>query len=119
LVRTLCTHCRQPFTPSRDELPPDFPFDALKKGTPLYRAGGCRACRNVGYSGRVGIYELLVSTDRIRQLAHDRVGTWAIKKAAMEEGMLTLRQDGWIKVISGRTTVDEVLRVTKGDVIAK
>ena len=119
LVRTLCTHCRQPYTPSRDDLPADFPFDALKKGTPLYRTAGCRACRNVGYSGRVGIYELLVSTDRIRQLAHDRVGTWAIKQAAVEEGMLTLRQDGWVKVISGRTTVDEVLRVTKGDVIAK
>jgi general secretion pathway protein E len=120
LVRTLCEHCKQKFSPSRDDLPQDFPFDHWKKsGQPLYKAAGCRSCRNVGYSGRVGIYELLVSTDRIRQLAHDRVGTWSIKQAAMEEGMLTLRQDGWIKVVNGRTTVDEVLRVTKGDVIAK
>ena len=90
-----------------------------KRGTPLYKHTGCRACRNSGYRGRLGIYELLVTTNRIRQLCHDRVGTWALKQAATEEGMLTLRQDGWIKVLNGRTTLEEVLRVTKGDLVAK
>jgi general secretion pathway protein E/type IV pilus assembly protein PilB len=63
----------------------------------------------------VGIFELLISSDRIRQLAHDRATAWEIRRAALEEGMTTLRQDGWRKVLTGRTTVEEVLRVTKGD----
>ena len=114
-VRTLCQHCRKPYQAAREDLPSDFPFDELReRGTPLYKAMGCR-CRQLGYLGRLGIYELLVTSNRIRQLTHDRVGTWSLKQAATEEGMLTLRQDGWIKVLNGRTSVDEVLRVTKGD----
>ncbi len=115
LVRTLCPECRQPYVPKRDELPRDFPFQAVEDGAKVYRPGGCRACRHVGYSGRVGIFELLVSSDRVRQLAHDRASSWAIRKTALEEGMTTLRQDGWRKVLAGRTTIEEVLRVTKGD----
>ena len=88
-----------------------------ERGTPLYKEVGCRACRQLGYTGRLGIYELLITTNRVRQLCHDRVGTWALKQAAQEEGMLTLREDGWIKVLNGRTTVEEVLRVTKGDLV--
>jgi general secretion pathway protein E/type IV pilus assembly protein PilB len=82
----------------------------------LFRSVGCRACRNVGYAGRMGIYELLITTNKIRQLAHDRASTWAITQAAHEEGMITLRQDGWRKVLSGRTTIDEVSQTTKGDI---
>jgi general secretion pathway protein E/type IV pilus assembly protein PilB len=119
-VRTLCQQCRKPYHAKREDLPSDFPFDELRqRGNPIYAHAGCRACRQTGYSGRLGIYELLVTTDRIRQLCHDRVGTWALKQAATEEGMLTLRQDGWIKVLNGRTTVEEVLRVTKGDIVGK
>ena len=69
----------------------------------------------MGYSGRLGIYELLVTTDELRQMAHDRVSTWEIKKAAMAGGMKTLRDDGWLKVLDGHTSVEEVLRITKGD----
>jgi len=65
----------------------------------------------------MGLFELLVSSEEIRQLAHDRASTWAISRAAMDQGMRTLRQDGWRKVLDGRTTVDEVLRVTKADTI--
>ncbi|MCS7305132.1 MAG: ATPase, T2SS/T4P/T4SS family [Thermoguttaceae bacterium] len=116
LVRTLCPHCKQPFTPRREELPRDFPYEQLlANGGKIYRPVGCRACRHVGYLGRVGIFELLVSSDRIRQLAHDRATAWEIRRAALEEGMTTLRQDGWRKVLAGRTTIEEVLRVTKGD----
>jgi general secretion pathway protein E/type IV pilus assembly protein PilB len=118
LVRTLCQQCRTPYQPKREDLPSDFPFDDFKqRGTPLYKETGCRACRQMGYTGRLGIYELLVTSNRVRQLCHDRAGTWAVKQAAQEEGMLTLRQDGWIKVLNGRTTVEEVLRVTKGDLV--
>ncbi len=116
LVRTLCKRCKEAYTPRGDQLPPDFPFDQLARhGGQLYRNAGCRACRHVGYSGRVGIYELLVATEKIRKLAHDRASTWDIRRTAIEEGMVTLRQDGWKKALDGRTSVDEVLRVTKGD----
>lgn len=116
LVRRLCPECREPYTPARDELPRDFPWDQLE-GQPLYRAGGCRRCRDVGYSGRMGVYELLVNSERLRELAHDRASTWEIKKAALAEGMRSLRDDAWAKAIAGRTTVEEVLRITKGDLI--
>ncbi len=81
LVRTLCKHCKQPYHPAADELPADFPRDALG-GKPLYRPVGCRECRQVGYRGRVGLYELLVTTEEIRQLSHERVSSWAIQQAA-------------------------------------
>jgi general secretion pathway protein E/type IV pilus assembly protein PilB len=88
-------------------------------GGRLYRHRGCKACRQLGYQGRQGIYELLVTTNKIRQLAHDQKGTWEIKAAAAEEGMRSLRQDGWLKVLEGTTTLDEVLRVTKGDTLMR
>ncbi|MGA2798760.1 MAG: ATPase, T2SS/T4P/T4SS family [Thermoguttaceae bacterium] len=116
LVRTLCNQCKEPYHPKREDLPRDFPFDLLPPGTPLYRKTGCRACRHVGYSGRVGLYELLVTTQRIRELSHQGANSWSIAKAAVEEGMRSLRQDGWCKVLDGRTTIDEVAGVTKGDI---
>src|SRR4029079_13833049 len=118
LVRTLCPHCKQAYEPHREDLPEDFPLDKLSEmGGRLYRHRGCKACRQLGYQGRQGIYELLVTTNSIRQLAHDRKGTWEIKAAAAQEGMRSLRQDGWVKVLEGTTTLDEVLRVTKGDTL--
>lgn len=115
LVRTLCKECRKPYMPFKDELPSDFPEEALANGEPLYRPGGCRNCRGTGYSGRLGIYELLETSDEIRQLANDRTGTNAIRQAAIANGMKTLRHDGWNKVARGVTSIDEVLRVTKAD----
>ena len=114
LVRRLCPHCREPYTPPRDKMPADFPWEKLED-RPLYRKVGCRECRHVGYSGRMGIYELLLTDNTIRQLSHDRASTWKIKQAAVNRGMRTLRDDGWRKAIDGQTTVDEVLRITKGD----
>ena len=117
LVRRLCTQCKESYVPDESELPSDFPKEKLKEiGGKLFRSVGCRACRNVGYAGRMGIYELLLTTNKIRQLAHDRASTWAITQAAAEEGMTTLRVDGWRKVLSGRTTVKEVAETTKGDI---
>lgn len=116
LVRRLCPHCKEAFRPHTDDLPNDFPWDKLGDGK-LYRAVGCRNCRNVGYSGRFGIYELLVTTEDVRQLAHDRVSSFEIKKAALRNGMRTLRMDAWDKAIQGQTTVEEVMRATKGDTI--
>ena len=118
LVRTLCPKCKQAYRPAADVLPPDFPLDLLnERGGELFRPVGCRACRNTGYGGRHGIFELLVTTDPIRQLVHDREGTWAIKNAALAAGMKTLRQDGWLKVLAGSTSLEEVAGSTKTDTI--
>lgn len=117
LVRRLCKECCRPFRPSPDELPPDFPTDKIHDS--LYKPVGCRKCRNVGFLGRMGIYELLVTDERVRQLAHDSASTWEIKQAAIDAGMRTLREDGWLKVLRGDTAIEEVLRVTKGDRLLK
>jgi general secretion pathway protein E/type IV pilus assembly protein PilB len=81
----------------------------------LHAAQGCRECRELGFAGRQAIFELCVSTDAVRQLAHDRASSWEIRSRAIADGMRTLRQDGWRQVIEGVTTIDEVVRVTKMD----
>lgn len=116
LVRLLCPECREPYYPTRDEVPADFPLDrCIEEGLPVYRAGGCRHCRETGYRGRAGIFELLVADDEIRQLAGQRTPSNIVKQAAVRAGMRTLRHDGWLKVLRGQTTIEEVLRVTKAD----
>lgn len=113
LVRRLCPQCRETYEPVADDLPADFPWD--RKTGPIYRPVGCDHCRGTGYRGRMGLYELMVSDERVRDLATQRCATNVIKEAAMAAGMQTLRGDGWDKVLSGVTSVDEVLRVTKAD----
>lgn len=113
LVRRLCD-CKKTVSISEIDVPADFPKEELANRT-IYQPVGCRECRNVGYRGRLGVYELLVVDDALRQLAHDRVSTWEIKKAAIAAGMKTLRDDGWAKVLQGHTSIDEILRITKGD----
>ncbi|HJQ78481.1 MAG TPA: GspE/PulE family protein [Lacipirellulaceae bacterium] len=116
LVRTLCPKCKEAYRPNREDLPKDFLWDEYeRRGEPLYRPRGCRGCRQLGFEGRQGIFELCVTTDAVRQLAHDRSSSWEIRQAARKDGMRTLREDAWLKVLSGITTVDEVLRVTKSD----
>ena len=117
LVRRLCSSCAQEVNKNDLDLPADFPHEMFED-RPIFGPGKCRECRNVGYRGRLGIYELLVTTEKVRELAQDRASTWALKKAALSEGMKTLRDDGWLKVADGRTSVDEVLRITKGDRIS-
>lgn len=118
LVRRLCPHCKVAVTPTKDDMPNDFPWDRLD-GRPLYEPKGCRECRNVGYAGRMGIYELLVTTEGVRQMAHDRCSSWEIKQAGMKDGMRTLRYDAWRKCFEGSTSLEEVLRVTKSDQFAE
>ena len=116
LVRRLCSKCRVPYQPDQEELPKDFPWELFESGgQPLYHPQGCRSCRNLGFAGRQGIFELCPTTDAVRQLAHDRASSWDIRQAALNDGMRTLRQDAWLKVLDGTTTVEEVLRVTKSD----
>jgi general secretion pathway protein E/type IV pilus assembly protein PilB len=116
LVRRLCPHCKETYRPTPENVPEDFPLDKVPSGG-IYRAVGCRECRNVGYWGRLGIFELLVTTEKVRQLSHDRSSTWVINQASLDEGMRPLREDGWLKVLDGRSSVEEVVRVTKGNTL--
>ncbi len=116
LLRRLCHHCREEYMPPKSEMPADFPWDRLGD-RPLYRQVGCRECRSVGYSGRMGIYELLVTNESIKNMALVRASSWDIRKEAVKNGMRTLRMDAWDKVVAGDTGVDEVLRVTKGEAL--
>ena len=115
LVRRLCDTCKQPVNLDDIELPHDFPRDQVDGD--IFSSTGCRECRNVGYSGRLGIYELMLTTDEVRDLATQNASSWELKKIAVSNGMNTLRDDGWRKVLAGKTSIDEVLRITKGDQI--
>jgi general secretion pathway protein E/type IV pilus assembly protein PilB len=116
LVRTICPDCKAEFYPEHHEVPKDFP--QVEGRLKLWKGAGCRACRQTGFRGRSGIYELMVTGDTIRDMVVERVNASAIRNQALKEGMITLRQDGWRKVLQGKTTLDEVARVTAGDIIA-
>lgn len=113
LVRRLCTHCARPLV---SEGPAEFarlgiaPDDAI--GATIRSAVGCEHCRDTGYRGRVGLFELLAVDESIRGQVNARATASAIKQRASDSGMRTLRDDGVAKVLEGRTTIDEVLRVT-------
>ncbi len=115
LVRVLCKSCRRP-RPSGDAFVAGagFPVDRIG-GTPIFEPGECEKCRHTGFHGRTGIYEVLLVTDEIRPMIVGRVTSNVIKQKAMAQGMKTLRDDGWDKVLRGITTVEEVLRVAEED----
>lgn len=112
LVRVLCPLCKAPYKPAEDDMPADFPRPLPEK---LFRAVGCRQCRDTGYKGRKGIFELLRTDEGVRQLCIERGSAVQIQAYGLRNGLITLRQDGWQKVIQGMTTVDEVARITKAD----
>ncbi len=118
LVRTICPECKVQYTPHVDDLPIDFPLPAPKTAPTLWKGAGCRACRQSGYRGRTGIYELMVTVNVIRDLVVQRVNAGLIRHEAIKGGMITLRKDGWRKVQQGITTIEEVARTTAGDIIA-
>ena len=85
----------------------------------IYRSKGCSECLDTGYKGRCGIYELLPVTDSIKHLVMQSVDAGTIKKAALKEGLITLRRDGLRKVLDGVTSFDEVIRVTQEEASAR
>jgi general secretion pathway protein E/type IV pilus assembly protein PilB len=119
LVRTICGECKTEWKIDAREIPDDFPGLDLQAGThpPLWRGTGCKACRNTGFRGRTGIHELMVNNDAIKEMVVQRINAQVIRQAALKNGMITLRADGWRKVLKGITTIDEVARVTAGDII--
>ena len=115
LVRLLCPNCKEAYTPTDTELASiDLTRDRLKNNQ-VYRAVGCPECNQKGYLGRTNIQELLLVSEEIRSLVMKREDAMSIKKAALQGGMDTMREHGVQKVISGLTTIEEVLTNTQLD----
>jgi general secretion pathway protein E len=114
LIRRVCLKCRQPHDPSGFELQ-ELGLDKVPVGYQLYKAVGCPACSQSGYSGRTVVHELMIIDDEIRSLIIKNVDSGTIKRKAMENGMITLREDGVAKVLAGITTVDELMRATHAE----
>jgi general secretion pathway protein E/type IV pilus assembly protein PilB len=115
LVRKLCNNCKRPWEVDEAMLEKaGFNLKRLSEGT-IYEAAGCDECRLTGFTGRTGIYEILVITDFIRPLIISRASSSEIKNMALKHGMHTLREDGWNKVLNGVTTIEEVIRVSEED----
>ena len=113
LVRTICPHCKTEQRVERDYLIKiGFPEEEIAAAK-FWRGIGCDACRQLGYQGRMGIYELLLLNEAVRPLILNRAPASTIAQKAMEQGMRTLRHDGWNKVRAALTTIEEVLRVTQ------
>jgi len=113
LIRRLCDKCRRQVPISEDDVPSDFPKPLPDQ---LYVANGCRDCRETGYSGRTGIYELLRTDDGVRELCIEQASSARIRNHGLQHGMTTLRQSGWGRVVEGTTDAAEVERITKGGV---
>ncbi len=107
LVRRICPACKESYEADATELK-KVGLDSLKPMT-LYRGKGCLSCRNTGFSGRIGIYELLRMDDDIAQLIMDQTPGYLIREKAMEKGMVTLLEDGILKAKRGDTTLSEVI----------
>ena len=113
LVRTVCADCREEYTPDKESLQSIGIDPDMVEGRRFYRGKGCSSCLNTGYMGRTGIFELMMLDDRIKNLILKTSDANAIKRRAVEQGMITLRQDGAQKVLNGITTIEEIFRVTQ------
>jgi type IV pilus assembly protein PilB len=115
LARKLCTHCCEMYSPTTDEMikarvSPDVA--AAADGVVFYRKKGCPRCGQTGYKGRVGVYQLLVMSEQLEALAAAKASREELERAAIEEGMRTLWDDGLSKVAAGLTSLEELARVT-------
>ena len=113
LVRTICPDCIETVEYPKEYLDEiSFPHE---KGITFRRGAGCENCRQTGYQGRLAIYEICVVTEPLKRLIMQKRDGGELKQAAIAQGMLTLRQDGWRRVAEGKTTIEEVVRVTQTD----
>jgi general secretion pathway protein E len=113
LIRVLCKDCKEAYTPDEAALDSlGITRDQLKD-TVIYRAKGCENCFHTGYKGRMGIFEMMVLDSGLKSFILKTFDSNQIKNEALNRNMLTLRQDGINKVLSGISTIEEVLRVTQ------
>ena len=115
LVRKLCPKCKEEVTMTREEMLkilPDFPVDQYPEETfKIYKPKGCLTCNNTGYKGREAVFEFLTVTEEMKKLILDRANGADIKALAISQGMHTLKDEGIYKVMHGRTSIEELLRV--------
>jgi type II secretory ATPase GspE/PulE/Tfp pilus assembly ATPase PilB-like protein len=114
LVRTVCPECTEKVEYPSDYLA-EIGFPVKELGTKFSRGKGCEHCRQTGYQGRTAIYEVCLITEPLRKLIMKKKDGGELKQCAISEGMESLRQDGWRRVASGDTTIEEVVRVTQTD----
>ncbi|TFH46817.1 MAG: hypothetical protein E4H01_09335 [Lysobacterales bacterium] len=112
LVRTICANCKKP----REYKPHELAWVGLREeevqGVTFYEGAGCKECSGTGYRGRLGIFEMMELNSEVRELAFRKASTNKIRDETISSGMRTLREDGVRKIISGLTTIEEVLRIT-------
>jgi type IV pilus assembly protein PilB len=112
LARRLCEKCKEPYVPTEDELiAAHFPFEPSDELPKLYRSVGCTACGKTGYRGRLSLHEVMTVTEEIERMVVEKASSEDIARVAIEQGMTPLKDDGMIKVKSGVTSIEEVLRV--------
>jgi type IV pilus assembly protein PilB len=116
LVRRLCSHCKQPRELSETDLRALNLEPAPLAGAQVMKSVGCEECRQTGYKGRIGIFEIFVIDDNIRHMINNRCSTLMLRQSARELGMRTLREDGVRKILAGLTSAEEVISITLGDV---
>jgi type IV pilus assembly protein PilB len=123
LLRKICDSCKAPYSMTLHELEKHIPSSIIHKhfgANPVlmfYKGNGCKVCHNTGYLGRVGVFEVLEISKEIRKLISEKADSDAINKLAVDEGMNSMLDDGLEKVIKGMTTIEEVMRVTKIEVV--
>jgi len=114
LARKLCERCREPYRPEPAELQeagyPEYQWAEIQQ---LHRAVGCSACSNTGYRGRMGLYEVMPMSEELERLTVERASSDQMRAVAIEQGMLTLKDDGLMKARQGLTSIEEVARVVK------
>jgi type IV pilus assembly protein PilB len=112
LARKLCGKCKEPYVPTREELlAAGFAYEDGAELPKLHRAVGCTACSSTGYKSRLALHEVMVVTEQIEKLVVDHASSEEIKRVAIAQGMISLRDDGMEKVKQGHTSIEEVLRV--------
>jgi type IV pilus assembly protein PilB len=111
-VRRICSECKEEVIPDADTLADLELTSDQVAGKTFFRGRGCDKCSNSGYKGRLGLYELLVMTDEIRDLVVRNASTEEIRDLARKAGMVTLRDSGMVNMFEGHTTADEVIRET-------
>jgi type IV pilus assembly protein PilB len=112
LVRRICTHCKEEVVPDADALADLEVTSDQIAGKKFYRGRGCEKCNNSGYKGRLGLYELLIMTDELRDMVIRNASTEELREVARRAGMVTLRDSGMVGIYDGLTTADEVIRET-------
>lgn len=120
VVRKICVTCREQYMPVpevatdiRNVLGKLLDVKLSQGQMVLYRGKGCEECNGTGYLGRIGIYEVLILNEKVGRLILERETSEAIERQAIEDGMVTMKQDGYLKVVEGITTIEEVLRVAQ------